>query len=88
MIKKTWRIQDETNDTYQAWCDDPDEDTDFMCTAILNPEPLQCKLLLESVNKLSSKSPKHWNDDDVMPIVKLLAGQPFIDGTGENYEGA
>ncbi|CAG8488731.1 11777_t:CDS:2 [Funneliformis mosseae] len=68
-------------------CDKSDEETDFVCTAIPNPEPLQGKLLLEPVKKLSEKSPKDWNDDDVMPIVKLLAGRTCIDGSGDNFEG-
>ncbi|CAI2173492.1 15205_t:CDS:2 [Funneliformis geosporum] len=84
----TSSVGTQTIDVYQDWCDKSDEEADFVCTAILNPEPLQGKLLLEPVNELSKKSSDQWNDDDLMPIVKLLAGRPYIDGTGDNFEGA
>ncbi|GES87948.1 hypothetical protein GLOIN_2v1873345 [Rhizophagus clarus] len=46
------------------------------------------KLLLKPVIELSRKPPKDRDDNDLMPIVKLLAGRPYIDGRGENREGA
>src|SRR4051812_7879304 len=46
------------------------------------------KLLLKPVNKLLNKPPSCWNNNDLMPIAKLLAGRPFIDGSGDNFKGA
>ncbi|CAG8530864.1 7683_t:CDS:2 [Paraglomus brasilianum] len=66
----------------------PDDGIDTFCTAIPKKEPVEGKLLLEPVRNLSRKPSKHWEDDDLMPLVKLLAGRPYIDGRGDNYEGA
>jgi len=49
---------------------------------------LSGKLLLEPATKLLNKLPSLWNEDDVMPIAKLLSGRTAIDGTGDNSEGA
>ncbi|GBC01705.1 hypothetical protein RclHR1_00430022 [Rhizophagus clarus] len=85
-ITKEKTIQEEINDAYQAWCIASDKDTEFQCTAIQNDEPLQGKLLIEPITKLSNKPPLLWNEDDVMPIVKLLSGRTAIDGTGDNSD--
>ena len=44
------------------------------------------KFLLEPVNELSKKPPDHWNDNDLMLIVKLLVRNPWINRRGENYD--
>ncbi|PKC70311.1 hypothetical protein RhiirA1_454915 [Rhizophagus irregularis] len=82
--KKNKALKALDNDKFEEKADE----ADFFCTAIPNPVPLEGKLLLEPVNELSKKSPKHWNDNDLMPIIKLLAGRPWIDGRGDNYDGA
>uniref|UniRef100_A0A1D1YMX3 tRNA (Guanine(37)-N1)-methyltransferase n=1 Tax=Anthurium amnicola TaxID=1678845 RepID=A0A1D1YMX3_9ARAE len=68
--------------------EEPDDGIDISCIAILKQEPLEGKLLLEPVRELSRKHPKDWDYNDLMPIIKLLAGRPFIDGKGDNREGA
>ncbi|CAG8712379.1 986_t:CDS:2, partial [Acaulospora morrowiae] len=88
---KTLDIEAQIDVAYQDWRDKFEEEADeadFFCTAIPNPVPLEGKLLLEPVKELSKKSPNHWNDKDLMPIIKLLAGRPWIDGRGDNYDGA
>jgi len=45
-VQKEKTIQDEINNAYQACCDASDEDTDFICTATPNPEPLQGMLFI------------------------------------------
>ncbi|RGB23486.1 hypothetical protein C1646_534823 [Rhizophagus diaphanus] len=66
----------------------PDDGIDIFCTAKPKREPLQGKLLLNPVKELSRKPPKDWEHNDLLPIVNLLAGRPYIDGRGENREGA
>ncbi|CAG8456161.1 3977_t:CDS:2 [Paraglomus brasilianum] len=86
--KDIQNIKAQIDDAYEEWCDEYDEEADFVCTAIPTSEPLQGKLLLNPVKKLLNKDPSCWNNDDLMPIAELLAGRPFIDGSGDNFEGA
>ncbi|GES87933.1 hypothetical protein GLOIN_2v1873345 [Rhizophagus clarus] len=57
----------------------------IFCTATPKQEPLEGKFLLKPARELSSKPPKDWDDNDLMPIVKLLAGRPYIDGRGDQF---
>ncbi|RIA94686.1 hypothetical protein C1645_759304 [Glomus cerebriforme] len=81
--KKTKTVKDKNLEV-----EDPNDGIDIFCTAILKREPLEGKLLLNPVRELSRKPPKDWDENDLMPIVKLLAGRPYVDGRGENREGA
>ncbi|GBC02725.1 hypothetical protein RclHR1_04780012 [Rhizophagus clarus] len=71
--KRTWRSKK------------PDDGIDIFCTATPKQEPLEGKFLLKPARELSSKPPKDWDDNDLMPIVKLLAGRPYIDGRGDQF---
>ncbi|RIA96615.1 hypothetical protein C1645_815146 [Glomus cerebriforme] len=59
-----------------------------VCNVEINDEPLPGKKLLKPVSTLARKSVSDWTEQDVMPLVKILAGRIVIDGIGKNFLGA